>query len=308
MRAYQYLFGPVPSRRFGRSLGVDLVPRKTCSLNCVFCQLGPTAQTTRQRREYVPTEAVLEELEHWLAEGGLADFITLSGSGEPTLHTRFGDVLQFARRASSLRTALLTNGTLLFLPEVRAAACHAHVVKVSLCAWDESSFVRLHRPHPGLTFEQLLQGQRALRAEFRGELWLEVVLVDGFNATLEQVRKIAELARTLRPDRIHLNTVVRPPADPQARPIAVEQLQALADLFTPRAEVLEAFRGGRATPLALDAEAVLQLLRRRPCTAEQLAELLGEPAEGVAACLETLCATGRARREARGSEIYYLAS
>ena len=125
---YRYLFGPVPSRRFGRSLGVDLTPYKTCCHDCVFCQLGRTTNKTIRRREYVPTERVIEELKHWLSSDGQADYITLSGSGEPTLHTGFGKILDFIRTNTDIPAALLTNGAMLYLPAVRQAASTANVV------------------------------------------------------------------------------------------------------------------------------------------------------------------------------------
>jgi len=134
---YKYLFVPVPSRRFGRSLGVDLTPYKTCSPDFVFCQLGRASEKTITRQEYVPLEMVLFELEDWLKKDGRAQYITLSGSGEPTLHSRFGEVLEFINNKSTISTAVLTNGTMLHLPEVRHAAALANVVKVSLSAWNQ---------------------------------------------------------------------------------------------------------------------------------------------------------------------------
>jgi wyosine [tRNA(Phe)-imidazoG37] synthetase (radical SAM superfamily) len=156
MQRYRYLFGPVPSRRLGRSLGVDLTPRKTCTFDCVFCQLGRTTHKTMTRKEYVPVHAVLAELGAWIKENGKADYVTLSGSGEPTLHSDFGEVLQFIRSRSSIPAVLLTNGTLLHLPEVQEAASYAHVVKVSLSAWDQASFGWVNRPHPELSFSRVI--------------------------------------------------------------------------------------------------------------------------------------------------------
>jgi len=135
-REYKYLFGPVPSRRFGRSLGIDLTPFKTCSLDCVFCQLGKTTCKTAQRDEFVPIQDVLAELSDWLKTNGNADVVTLSGSGEPTLHSKFGEVIEFVRKRSNIPMLLLTNGTMLHLPDVREAAAAANMVKASLSAWD----------------------------------------------------------------------------------------------------------------------------------------------------------------------------
>ena len=173
MQKYRYLFGPVPSRRLGRSLGVDLTPHKTCTLDCVFCQLGRTTHKTMTRKEYVPVDAVLAELDAWFKDKGQTDVITLSGSGEPTLHSGFGEVLRFIRCRTPFPAVLLTNATLLSLPEVQEAASLAHIVKVSLSAWDRASFGSVNRPHPDITFDQVLAGQKAFRARFRGQFfWL----------------------------------------------------------------------------------------------------------------------------------------
>ena len=156
--AYQYLFGPVPSRRLGRSLGVDLIPFKTCTMDCIYCQLGETPCAVSERDDYVPMQDVLAELERWKKADGQADHITLAGSGEPTLHTRFGDVFRWVKAQTDIQSVLLTNGTLLHFPEVREEAGLADQVKVTLSAWDEASFQQIHRPAQGVTFDLLVQG------------------------------------------------------------------------------------------------------------------------------------------------------
>ena len=140
VKQYQHLFGPVPSRRFGRSLGVDLTPYKTCTFDCIFCQLGRTTNQTFDRKEYVPVREVIDELDNWIKSSGEADYITLAGSGEPSLHSRFGEVIEFVRRSSSVPVALLTNGSLLKYADVRTAASNANVVKVSLSAGTQALF------------------------------------------------------------------------------------------------------------------------------------------------------------------------
>ena len=157
MEDKKHLFGPVPSRRFGRSLGVDLTPYKTCSLDCVFCQLGRTTNKTVTREEYVATDAVIAELDEWLKRDGHADYITLAGSGEPTLHSRFGEILEYIRKKSIIPAVLLTNGTMLQFQEVRDAAACANIVKISLSAWDQASYGWVNRPHQQLRFDQLIE-------------------------------------------------------------------------------------------------------------------------------------------------------
>ena len=307
MNRYKYLFGPVPSRRFGRSLGVDLVPLKTCSLNCVFCQLGPSQRTVTERREYVPVNDVIAELRAWMDADGRADYVTLSGSGEPTLHSRFGDVLDVVRAAGRIPSLLLTNGTLLGDAGVRRDAARADNVKVSLSAWDQASFREINRPHPDLSFEDLLRGYRAFRDEFRGTLWMEVFVLSGVNDDEADARRIAALAATVRPDRIQINTAVRPPAEASARPVPAEHLRRLAALFTPAAEVVAGYTPHRDAGV-LEAGALLAMLRRRPCTARQVADLLGRHINEVAKLLGQLDADGAVDIERRDGCVYYVAA
>lgn len=304
---YQFLFGPVPSRRFGRSLGVDLTPYKTCSLDCIFCQLGRTTKKTIRRAEYVPTGLVVGELREWFDAGGEADYITLSGSGEPTLHSRFRDVLEFIRDNSDIAPVLLTNGTTLHLAEVRNAASQAAIVKVSLSAWNQTSYRWVNRPHLQLRFDDLLEGQRAFRAQFQGRLWLEVFLVEGFNSMAGDVRRIADLAKELSPDRIQLNTAVRPPSEAFAGPVPKERMEALAHLFHPAAEIIGEFSPTHPSHLEAKRDAILSILQRRPCTGKQIAEISGMHLNDVSKYLGSLMQAHQIRAERKNTDVYYSA-
>jgi wyosine [tRNA(Phe)-imidazoG37] synthetase (radical SAM superfamily) len=308
MENRKYLFGPVPSRRFGRSLGIDLTPYKTCSLDCVFCQLGRTTDKTIERQEYVNIQEVLAELEEWLETDGVADYITLSGSGEPTLHERFGDVLALIREKSEIPSLLLTNGTLLHLPEVRKAAAQASIVKVSLSAWDQASFGWVNRPHAELRFEELISGQKAFRREYTGQLWMEVFLISGMNAMPGDVRKIAALAEEIGPDRIQLNTAIRPAAEDFAVPVSKERMMELTALFHPQAEIIAEFSNQKDLKLRATKESVLAMLQRRPCTAGQIAEGFGMHLNEVSKYLGNLLSTDQIRTERKGETIYYAAA
>jgi len=305
MEDYRYLFGPVPSRRFGRSLGVDLNPFKTCSLDCVFCHLGQTTEKTIEQREYVPIEAVLAELDKWLKTEGKADYITLAGSGEPTLHSRFGEVLHFIRQNSTIPAALLTNGTMLHLPDVRDAAASAQVVKLSLSAWDQASYEWVNRPHPQLRFDALVEGQKAFRLQFKKELWMEVFLMSGINAFPSDVKRIAALAKEIGPDRIQLNTVVRPPAEDFAAPLSRERLEMLTGLFDPVAEVIAEFKTTHADPIQANQETIFSMLQRRPCTSGQIADTFGMHLNEVSKYLGNLIRAKEIRTERKDGEVYY---
>jgi len=307
MQPYRYLFGPVPSRRFGRSLGVDLTPRKTCSLDCVFCQLGKTTCKTLSRKDYVPVDAALAEIDAWSKENGKADYITLSGSGEPTLHSGFGEVLKFIRSHSPIPAVLLTNGTLLHLPEVQEAACHAHIVKVSLSAWDQASFGWMNRPHPELSFRQVVEGQKDFRARFKGQIWLEVFLVAGMNSLPSDVAKIAALAKEIMPDRVHLNTAVRPPSEDFAVPVSRDRLKSLSPLFCPKAEVIAEFEAKQRTEMHAAQEEIYSMLQRRPCTAQEIAETFSMHPNEVSKYLGKFLRDKRIRAQVANSLLYYVA-
>jgi len=257
----QYLFGPVPSRRYGRSLGVDLVRSKSCTLDCCFCQLGRTPQATLTRTDAPPIADVLAELRQWLATGTPADFITAGGSGEPTLHMRFGDLFRFVRTETPYRSLLLSNGTLFTLPEIRREAALADVVKLSLHAWDQASFERIARPHPSLRLDAILDGYRAFRDAYAGRLDLEVFIIPGVNDAPEQAQRIAALAQRFSPDSIALNTAVRPAADPDVAACPPERLAALRAIFGAAAHDPGP---ALAAPCGLTPEANAALARRHP--------------------------------------------
>ncbi len=306
MHRYRHLFGPVPSRRLGWSLGVDLTPFKTCTLDCVFCQLGRTTVKTAARSEHVSTVSVKRELENWLKRDGKADFITLAGSGEPTLHSRFAEIIDFIHAHTDIPVALLTNGTTLCLPEVRAGACRADLVKVTLSAWNETSFRLIHRPCRGVTFAQLFEGECQLRREFHGQLWVEVFLLRGINSTAHEVRRIAKLVRAIKPDRVQLNTAIRPTAESFVRAVPASRLDELARLFNPPAEVIAEFSSPtRPSVVRANERLVLGLLRRRPCTALQISGACNLHGNECAKYLGRLLRRGEIQADRPGDGAYY---
>jgi len=285
---FQYLFGPVPSRRLGLSLGMDLNPVKVCSEDCVFCQVGRTTELTIERREWVPTAEVLAEFDRWAAGGNKTDYVTLSGSGEPTLHTGFAEILRHVKASGPYKTAILSNGSLMWMPEVRREAVVADVVKVTLSAWDEASFQRIHRPAAGVTFERLVEGARALRKEFSGDLWVEVMLLPGYNDAPEQVRAIAECVRSVRADAVHLNTTTRPAMAGVEVPRVPEAfLRTVAPWFSPMAEI-PVFKGQTLSPLEMTDAALLELLARHPIALDALAASGGADVAAVEERLASL--------------------
>ena len=208
---FKYVFGPVPSRRLGRSLGVDLVPFKSCSFDCVYCQVGRTTDKTLERREFVPLDDVLAEVERKLAGDVFPDYITMSGSGEPTLYSRLGELIRGIKARAEVPVAVLTNGSLLSDPAVREELLAADLVVPSLDAGGEALYRRVNRPHIDATYEKLVEGLIAFREAYENALWLEVFLLGSI--TDDEARALAETASRVNPDRIQLNTVARPPAE-----------------------------------------------------------------------------------------------
>lgn len=295
MPDYQYLFGPLPSRRFGRSLGVDLVPFKTCSLSCRFCQLGPTPRPRIERRAYVPTDALLSELTHWVQHDGRADVITLAGSGEPTLHTGFGDILAWISHHTEIPSLLLSNGSLFADPAVRDAATRASIVKIALHAADADTFAAISQPHADIDFEAMLSGYQTFRAQFKGKLVLECFVVPGFNDTPTAMTRIARLATTFQPDHIDLNTAVRPSADPSMQPLDAVTLLTLAHCFDPPARI-----PGDAPASAGDPSdrQLCDLLRRHPSSTHDLVRFFTLPAATLETRLKHLAEEGRLQFDA----------
>jgi wyosine [tRNA(Phe)-imidazoG37] synthetase (radical SAM superfamily) len=304
-----YTYGPVPSRRLGRSLGVDLVPLKTCNLNCVYCQLGATAHATMERRDYCPPQEVVADVRARLAQIAPPDYVTLGGSGEPTLHRSFGEIADGIRAACDVPIALLTNGCLFSRPDVRAACRSASLVLPSLDAGDEDTFRRINRPHPDLTLEGLVSGLAALSSEFPGQIWLEVFIVEGLNADDAQLAAIKNCIDRIAPDRVQINTAVRPPAEADVRAASEETLDRVRRRLGQDAEIIAPAPSlGDIPGAAARKEDVLAMLRRRPCTLADIAGGLGVHPPEVAKYLRALMDEHSIVRRQRLYETYYEAA
>jgi len=301
-----YTYGPVPSRRLGLSLGVDIVPPKICTLDCVYCQIGRTTCKSSTRQDFLDIQAVLAELQEKLAPGLKADYITLGGSGEPTLNSRLGELIDGIRRLTDIPVAILTNGTLLFREDVRAECAKADVVIPTLDAADAAVFEAVHRPAADITIEKLVFGLERFRAAFRGEIWLEVFLVAGVNAEAGQIEKLKALIERLRPDRVHLNTAVRPPAEPNIQAVSAETLAAIARQIGGNCEVIGAPPAAGTGPCQERAESdILSVLQRRPCSVADMATGLAMPRNEVVKHLTGLQSRGLLTTERRGDILYF---
>lgn len=273
---YRYLFGPVLSRRLGKSLGVDIVPFKTCSYDCIYCELGRTTKLTARREDHAPCEEVLAEIKDYLDTHPAPDYITLSGSGEPTLHAQLGRILADIKASTTVPVAVLTNGSLLWDGAVRDALSYADLVLPSLDAGDPETFARINRPAAEISFEQMVTGLVKFRESFNNAIWLEVMLVAGINSGEPQPNEIGRWIQRIRPDRIQVNTVVRPPAEPDAKAVSPERLKELAASLDPDAEIIADYVYSKSdASLAPDDTRIVDLVRRRPCSAAEIAAVLG---------------------------------
>jgi wyosine [tRNA(Phe)-imidazoG37] synthetase (radical SAM superfamily) len=293
----KYIFGPVPSRRLGRSLGVDLVPYKTCSFDCIYCDLGRTTHKTTFRESYVKPEEIRGELELTLPTlSKKPDYITLSGSGEPTLNQNIGDIIHAIKDLTSIPLAVLTNGSLFSLEEVRKALVGADVVIPSLDAVNDVTFQCLNRPHPSLNIQEIISGLIQFRNEYRDQIWLEVVFCRGINDDRGEIERLKGVIERIRPDRVQLNTPVRPPAEEFAYPLSTTQLEEIRKQLGEKAEIISEFAAslGEEFDSAQDTE-ILNLIKRRPCTTEDISKALGLRIDEVVKHLDHLTKTGTIR-------------
>ncbi|OPX18492.1 hypothetical protein BXT86_00840 [candidate division WOR-3 bacterium 4484_100] len=303
---HKYIYGPVPSRRLGLSLGIDIVPYKNCSFNCIYCQLGPTTNRTVKRGEYQPADKVLSDVEDFLKKGGRADYLTLSGSGEPTLHSRIGYIIDVLKQYSKIPIAVLTNGSLFHLEEVRKAIAGADIVLPTLSTADRETFKKIHRPAPELDIDQIIEGQIEFRQEFKGQIWLEVMLIKGLNDTSREIEGLREVIKNIDPDRIHLNTVVRPPAENYARPLDIEELNKIKEFFGARCEVIAPFkREGERQYFKEKKGVILELIKRRPVTLDDIVSALGMVRNEVLKYLDQLIIEKKIKVVEHNGRRYY---
>ncbi|MFP4064596.1 MAG: radical SAM protein [Bacteroidales bacterium] len=306
---YNYLFGPVPSRRLGMSLGVDLVPHKVCSLNCVYCEVGETTNRTVVRDEYIPYEKVTDELNNYFENNPDPDYITFSGYGEPTLNSRVGDVLKFIKtHKPGVPVAVLTNGTLFYQQEVRQVLQEADLVLPSLDAATEEGFRRINRPDPSLKIDTYIRGLVEFRKIYTGKIWLEVLILPGYNDDEAELKALKEAILKIQPDRVQVNTLDRPGTVKDLRGATRTELQHVLDVWQlENAEIIApaAKRKNIKTYRSDKETAILETIARRPCTVDDLISLLGLHVNEINKYLDVLEAEKRIRSVKQERGIFY---
>jgi wyosine [tRNA(Phe)-imidazoG37] synthetase (radical SAM superfamily) len=271
----KYIYGPVPSRRLGFSLGVDIVPYKTCTINCIYCQIGKTTLKTLKRRSYAQKADILKEVQEVLGRKQKIDYITFSGSGEPTLNSDIGGFIREVKSLTSLPVAVLTNGTLLFMDDVQKDLLNADVVIPSLDAASSQAFRRVNRPHHQLNIETIIDGLKKFRKRYKGRMWLEIMLVKDYNDSAEELSLIRDAVSKIQPDRVHLNTVVRPPSELFAKPLSREEMAAVKKILDEDCEIVAEFHGQSTWEADNVEDAIVEMAERRPLTTLDIANVLG---------------------------------
>ncbi len=300
------IFGPVPSRRLGFSLGVDTIPFKTCSLNCIYCQLGRTINKTIQRKEYIAADDILREIEEVLREGKRIDYITFSGSGEPTLNSEIRRMISRIKELTSIPLAILTNGTLLYRPRIREDLMEADLVIPSLDTVTQEIFEMVNRPHPSLKIEKVITGIDSFSQEFNGKVWLEIMVVKGINDSLEEIEKAAQVIKQMNLEKIQLNTVVRPPAEEFARPLTAEDLKNIKTVLGKKCEIIAEFKRATQKAYKRDVEKrILSMVKRRPVTLVDISHSLGLHRNEIIKYVETLEKKHQIRTKVHSGERYY---
>lgn len=308
---YKYLFGPVPSRRLGMSLGIDLVPKKVCSLDCVYCEVGKTTKLTLDKREFIKLEKVKAELKNYFGNNPDPDYITFSGSGEPTLNSGIGEILRFIKQNKpAIPIAVLTNGTMFFDKKVREALFGADVVLPSLDAATEEVFIRINRPAAELTIKKYLNGLIDFSKEFKGKIWLEVFILPGYNDTENELSELKDAIVKIKPHSVQLNTLDRPGTVKGLRGATRDELQRIVDFWelenveivaaAPDRKKVKSYRSDAET-------AIWETILRRPCTLDDLIKILGMHINEVNKYLDVLEAENKIEALEEGRGIFYQA-
>lgn len=305
---YKHLFGPVPSRRLGMSLGVDMVPKKVCSLDCIYCEVGKTTNLTAQRAEYVPAHEIIAELEDFFKTHPDPEVITFSGYGEPTLNSAIGPVIDYIKSIRpGLPLALLTNGTLLFDKQVREDVLKVDYILPSLDAATEEVFQKINRPDPSLDLQGYIRALADFRKDFSGQMWLEVFVVPGYNDTTHELDLLKEAILNINPHKVQLNTLDRPGTESAVRSATRKELESIRDYWgLPHVEIVSAVDRKTSGAYRQDVENVIkETLVRRPCTLDDLSLITGLHVNEINKYLDVMEAEGIVQTERQDRGLFY---
>ena len=302
----RYVFGPVFSRRLGLSLGIDIIPYKTCSYDCIYCEVGRTTCKSVDTDSFVDLNELFSEISIALRESD-PEVLTFSGSGEPTLNHDLGEMIRRLKGMTEKKIAVLTNGSLLYKEEIREAVRAADILMPTLSTVYEKTFVKIHRPHRNLRVDRVIEGIRRCREEFRGEFQLEVMIVKGINDNEREIGALKKVVDEIGPDRIQLNTVVRPPPTDMDLRVEEERMEDIGKIFGQKAEIIS-YRGKRRGEAHIsDLERkIVEMAKRRPIRVEDI-EYLFNGEEEIEDVLEGLIKGKRLWRYRYGENTFFKA-
>ena len=307
--AFKHLFGPVPSRRLGVSLGIDLVPAKVCSQDCIYCEVGKTTKLTLIRKEYVDIQEVILELDEFMGNSPQLDFITFSGAGEPTLNSGLGRLISYIKEQyPEYKLALITNSTLFDDEEMRKELIDIDVMLPSLDAASQDVFVKLNRPCKGLEIGNMIKGLIEMRKVMKGKMWLEIFLSPDINDTAEELKRLKEACQLIKPHSIQLNTLDRPGILVDLKPLTAERLNSIRDYFLPLPVEIIAKSDTRKQKASYSfdiAARILETTRRRPCTDSDLCQILGLHINELNKYIGSLIAENRLQKREGVRGVFY---
>jgi len=263
MKDMKYIYGPVPSRRLGISLGISPIPKKTCNYSCIYCQLGRTDQMTNTRSMFFPVGDIISEFDEVLKEHVSFDVITIVGEGEPTLYLGLGTLIEEIQKRTDKPVAVITNGALLSDEKVQSELSRADIILPTMDACSEDLFKRINRPHKSLVFADVLGGLQEFSKTYQGQLWLEIMLVEGFNDDEQSLVNYSKMLGEIRYDKLYVNTPVRPPAEVFAKAVDHEKMDHAATFLSGISIDLLVSKGFHSE-IKGDYPAVLSIIKRHP--------------------------------------------
>ncbi|HZK28936.1 MAG TPA: radical SAM protein [Clostridia bacterium] len=273
MKKMEYVYGPVPSRRLGLSLGISPIPKKTCNYSCIYCQLGRTDTMTNTRQLYFPVKRIVTEFEEVLKASPKFDVVTIVGEGEPTLYGGLGDLIVEIKKRTDKPVAVITNGALLYNPQVRLELSEADIVLPTMDAYDEQSFKKINRPHGSLRFEDVIKGLEEFSKQYRGQLWVEIMLLKDINDDEESLKKYVDMLTNINYDKLYLNTSVRPPAESNVKAVTSEKMNHAAEILGGISIDLLQSQGFHSE-IKDDYMAVMSIIKRHPMNQFEITDFL----------------------------------
>jgi len=308
------LFGPVKSRRLGKSLGIEMVPKKVCTMNCIYCEVGKTTDLTLERKEYYSWDLIEKSILQAKELEDTFDVLTFTGSGEPSLNIHFEKAIALAKKIIKKPVAVLTNATLLHISSVRKALAEVDIVLPSLDAGTPETFKKINKPLHQIEFKSVVENLKKLREEMKGEMWLEVLFVKRLNDSEEELKALKSVINYIKPHKVQLNTVVRPPAFEKAQPVSFEKLEKIAEFLGEKAEIIvhkkkldKATKTFKNLEKEKIKEKILNYIKRRPSTVEELSSALGIEKKLIKSFLIELVSEGTVKEKIHEEKTFYLA-